>query len=67
MANILGIPSPKGDIDGSMVRDVYYKDRDIDCIIRYCEKDVIIVAQIILRLHQVGTPLKNRPENQNTD
>jgi hypothetical protein len=50
MANILGIPSPKGDIDGSMVRDVYYKDRDIDRIIRYCEKDVITVAQVFLRL-----------------
>lgn len=54
MANILGIPSPKGDIDGSMVRDVYYKDRDIDRIIRYCEKDVITVAQVFLRLRNEG-------------
>lgn len=50
MAHVLGIPSPKGDIDGSQVRDVYYKENDIDRIITYCEKDTVTVAQIILRL-----------------
>lgn len=50
MANVLGIPSPKDDIDGSQVRDVFYKENDIDRIIIYCEKDTITVAQIILRL-----------------
>ena len=50
MTHILGIPSPKDDIDGSEVRDVFYIDQDIDRIIRYCEKDTIAVAQIILRL-----------------
>ena len=50
MTHVLGIPSPKDDIDGSEVRDVFYKDQDIDRIIRYCEKDTIAVAQIILRL-----------------
>jgi predicted PolB exonuclease-like 3'-5' exonuclease len=50
MTHVLGIPSPKDDIDGSEVRDVFYKENDIDRIIRYCEKDTIAVAQIILRL-----------------
>ncbi|MBT8285532.1 MAG: 3'-5' exonuclease [Flavobacteriaceae bacterium] len=50
MANVLGIPSPKEDIDGSMVREVYYKDKDLDRIILYCERDVITVAQVFLRL-----------------
>ena len=50
MAHVLGIPSPKEDIDGSMVRQVYYEDHDLDRIIRYCEQDVITVAQIFLRL-----------------
>ena len=50
MTHILGVPSPKDDIDGSEVRDVFYKNQDIDRIIRYCEKDTIAVAQIILRL-----------------
>ena len=50
MANILGIPSPKGDIDGSMVRQVYYDEKDLDRIIKYCELDVITTAQVFLRL-----------------
>lgn len=50
MTKVLGIPSPKDDIDGSQVRDVFYKEGDIDRIITYCEKDVIAVAQILLRL-----------------
>ncbi|MBZ0327774.1 MAG: 3'-5' exonuclease [Altibacter sp.] len=50
MAYVLGIPSPKDDIDGSQVRDVFYNDKDIDRIIEYCEKDTITVAQIFLRL-----------------
>lgn len=50
MANVLGIESPKGDIDGSRVKEVYYKERDIDRIMRYCELDVITTAQIFLRL-----------------
>ena len=54
MTNILGVPSPKDDIDGSEVRDVFYKDQDIDRIIGYCEKDTIAIAQIILRLRNEG-------------
>ena len=50
IANVLGIPSPKDDIDGSQVRDVYYKENDMDRIISYCEKDTITVAQILLKL-----------------
>ncbi|PCJ97618.1 MAG: 3'-5' exonuclease [Flavobacteriaceae bacterium] len=50
MANVLGIASPKEDIDGSMVRDVYYKDNDLDRIVKYCELDVITTAQVFLRL-----------------
>ena len=50
LANILGIPSPKDDIDGSQVRQVYYEEKNLDRIITYCEKDVITTAQVFLRL-----------------
>ena len=50
MANVLGIPSPKADLDGSMVRQVYYEEKDLDRIIAYCELDVITMAQVFLRL-----------------
>jgi hypothetical protein len=52
LTRVLGIPSPKDDIDGSQVRDVYYKEHDLDRIARYCEKDVVAVAQIILKLRR---------------
>ncbi|MCH7523432.1 MAG: 3'-5' exonuclease [Bacteroidetes bacterium] len=50
LTNVLGIPSPKDDIDGSEVYRVYYEENNIDRIINYCEKDTIAVAQIFLRL-----------------
>ncbi|MCG2610305.1 3'-5' exonuclease [Flavobacterium sp. SM15] len=52
LTNVLGIPSPKDDIDGSEVGKVYYIDKDIDRIITYCEKDVIAVAQIFLKMRR---------------
>lgn len=50
LTNVLGIPSPKDDIDGSEVAKVFYLEKNIDRIITYCEKDVVAVAQIVLRL-----------------
>jgi 3'-5' exonuclease len=52
MCKVLGIPSSKGDIDGSQVGQVYYVEKDIDRIVTYCEKDTIAVAQIFLRLRR---------------
>ena len=52
LAHIFGIPTPKDDIDGSMVADIYYKDGDIDRIIHYCEKDVLTLANIFRRMRQ---------------
>lgn len=50
LTNVLGIPSPKDDIDGSEVYRVYYEENQVERIIVYCEKDTIAVAQIFLRL-----------------
>jgi len=50
LTNVLGIPSPKDDIDGSEVYSVFYKEKEIDRIVIYCEKDTVAVAQIFLRL-----------------
>ena len=52
LTKILGIPSPKGDIDGSQVGHVFYVEKDIDRIVTYCEKDVIAVAQVFLRFRK---------------
>ena len=52
LTHVLGIPSPKEDIDGSMVRSVFYDKGEIDRIVEYCERDVIAIAQVILKLRQ---------------
>jgi DNA polymerase elongation subunit (family B) len=49
LAAIFNIPSPKDDIDGSMVNEVYWKENDLERIRTYCEKDVITTARILLR------------------
>jgi len=60
LARVLGIPSPKDDIDGSMVNAVYWIEKDLERIVSYCQKDVITLAQVLLRFH--CEPLI-RPEN----
>jgi predicted PolB exonuclease-like 3'-5' exonuclease len=49
LASVLGIPSSKSDMDGSMVQDVYYRERDLPRIVKYCQQDVVVTANIILR------------------
>jgi uncharacterized protein YprB with RNaseH-like and TPR domain len=51
LTSILGISSPKDDINGSEVAHVYYKEKDLQRIVTYCEKDTIAVAQILLRFN----------------
>jgi uncharacterized protein YprB with RNaseH-like and TPR domain len=51
LTTILGIPSPKDDISGSEVGDVYYKEKNIKRIVVYCEKDTIAIAQLLLRFN----------------
>ena len=46
---IFNIPTPKDDIDGSMVAKVYYEEKDINRIAVYCEKDVVATAQLFLK------------------
>jgi predicted PolB exonuclease-like 3'-5' exonuclease len=49
LATIFNIPTPKDDIDGSDVARVFWEDGDIERIATYCQKDVITVAQLLLR------------------
>jgi uncharacterized protein YprB with RNaseH-like and TPR domain len=49
LTSVLGISTPKDDIDGSMVAGVFYAEKDTERIVRYCEKDVLAVAQVMLR------------------
>ena len=49
LAAALGIPSPKDDIDGSMVAEVFWKEKNLERIVTYCQKDVITTGNIVLR------------------
>lgn len=51
LAKVLGVPSPKDDIDGSMVHEVYYGEKNLERIVEYCQKDVTTLAQVLLRFH----------------
>ena len=55
LTHVLNIPSPKEDIDGSEVRNVYYNEKNIVRIAKYCERDVVAVAQIFLRMRNEST------------
>jgi DNA polymerase elongation subunit (family B) len=46
---IFNIPTPKDDIDGSLVGHVYWVEENLDRICIYCEKDVIATAQLLRR------------------
>ncbi len=50
LATVFGIPSPKNDIDGSMVAGVYWHDKDLPRIGKYCLQDVLTSAKVYLKL-----------------
>ena len=52
LAHVFGIPTPKDDIDGSMVASIYYIEKDLFRIVQYCEKDVLTLANIFRRMRQ---------------
>ena len=46
---VFDIPTPKDDIDGSQVGEVYWQEKDLERIVKYCQKDVLSIAQLFLR------------------
>lgn len=55
LTHVFNIPTPKDDIDGSMVAKIFYEENDLNRIVIYCEKDVIAIVQIFLRFR--GEPI----------
>jgi len=49
LCELFNIPSPKDDIDGSQVATIYWEEKDISRIVRYCEKDTLAVANLLLK------------------
>lgn len=63
LASALNIPSSKTTMDGSMVQDVYYIEKNLPKIVSYCEQDVIVTANIILRFF--NKPILNKQQINN--
>jgi len=49
LAAIFDIPTPKDDIDGSMVGKVYWEEKNLERIVTYCQKDVVTIARLLRR------------------
>ncbi len=54
LASVMNVPTSKGDIDGSLVQDVYYKEKNLKRIVDYCQKDVEVVANLLLRFNNMS-------------
>ncbi len=52
---LFDIPTSKGRMDGSMVNEVYYKEKNLAKITEYCIADVVAIAQLYLKMK--GLPL----------
>lgn len=53
LAEILGLPSPKQDMDGSDVARVYYQEKDLERIAAYCRRDVFTTARVFQRMNHL--------------
>ena len=51
LAALFDIPTSKDGIDGSQVSSVYYEEKDLERIAKYCSKDVLVTAQLLLKLN----------------
>jgi hypothetical protein len=60
LAFIFNLPTPKDDIDGSQVAGVYWREKNLQRIVTYCEKDVVTLVQVYLKL--IGRPILKQEE-----
>lgn len=50
LCHVFQIPTPKDDISGADVARVYFEEQNLERIMIYCEKDVVALIQLFLRL-----------------
>jgi len=50
LCHVFNIPTPKDDISGADVARVYYEEKDLKRIRQYCEKDVVALIQLFMRM-----------------
>src|SRR5690606_21163761 len=57
MAAVLNVPSSKSDIDGSEVSRVYWEEKNLSRIAKYCLQDVYTTTLVYLKLKSWNAPL----------
>jgi hypothetical protein len=57
LAAVFDVPSSKDDMDGSQVKNVFYQDKDLKKITGYCEKDVLALASVFLKMKNIKNKL----------
>jgi hypothetical protein len=50
LCHVFKIPTPKDDISGADVARVYFEDNDLERIKVYCEKDVVALIQLFIKM-----------------
>ncbi|KAA6441399.1 3'-5' exonuclease [Dyadobacter flavalbus] len=55
LAAVFDIPGSKNEMSGDQVTKVYYEENDLLKISRYCREDVVVMAQLYLRLQNFET------------
>ena len=50
LAHCFGLPSPKDNLDGSMVAKTWYVDKNLMFIQKYCEDDVSTLVHVFLKM-----------------
>ena len=56
LASLFDVPSSKEAMDGSEVKDYYYQKNDLESIAKYCCEDVVVTAQLFLKMNYL-TPI----------
>lgn len=57
LAAVFDIPGSKNEMSGDQVSKVYYEEKDLEKICRYCREDVVVLGQLYLKLNSMPTVL----------
>jgi len=58
LSDVFDVPTPKDGISGADVKDVFYKKKNLKEIAEYCEKDVVALARIYLKMKSMQDEIK---------
>lgn len=60
LAEVLGVPSPKTEMNGSEVAKTYWEEKNLKKIVKYCEQDVTTLMEVFLRFQGLKSPERKK-------